>query len=112
MVVTAHGASAGLVDRALAAGGLKRRTPVSVPVFASAFALLAENDLVAILPEGISRAQAGRFGLVLRKLPLAVPGYTLAIVWHQRTAHDPAHRWLRERLTAIAGPPAGHRRGR
>jgi DNA-binding transcriptional LysR family regulator len=111
-VVTAHGASAELVDRALAARGLRRRTPLSVPVFATAFAVLAGSDLVAILPEHFSRAQAGRFGLVLRKPPLAVPGYTLCIVWHQRTAHDPAHRWLRERLVAIAASPAGHRRRR
>ncbi len=67
VVVSAHGASSGLVDRALAAGGLRRRTPVSVPVFAAAFALLAENDLVAILPERVSRAQAARFGLVLQE---------------------------------------------
>ncbi len=62
VVVTAHGASAGILDRTLAARGLRRRTPLSVPVFATAFAVLAENDLVAILPEGVSRAQAGRFG--------------------------------------------------
>lgn len=112
VVVTAHGASAGILDRTLAARGLRRRTPLSVPVFATAFAVLAENDLVAILPERVSRAQAGRFGLVLRKPPLAVPGYTLSILWHLRTAHDPAHRWLRERLVAIAAAPAGHRRRR
>jgi len=81
-----------------------------VPVFATAFALLSENDLVALLPERISRAQAGRFGLALRKPPIALPGYTLSIAWHQRTAHDAAHRWVREQVLAIAGPPAGHRR--
>jgi DNA-binding transcriptional LysR family regulator len=112
VVVTAHGASAALVDRALSARGLRRRTPVSVPLFASAFALLAESDLVAILPERLSRGEAARFGLVLRKPPLAVPPYTLSIVWHRRTAHDPTHRWLRDRLLSLAGPPAGHRRSR
>lgn len=110
VVVTAHGESAALVDRALAAEGHRRQTPVRVPVFATAFALLADNDLVAILPERISRAQAARFGLVLKKPPIGLPGYTLSIVWHQRTAHDPVHRWVREQVLAIAGPPAGHRR--
>jgi DNA-binding transcriptional LysR family regulator len=112
VVVTAHGAAAGIVDRALASQGLSRRVPVSVPVFASAFALLAENDLVAIVPEGIARAQARRFGLILKEAPLDIPGYTLCIVWHQRTAHDPAHRWLREAVLAVAGAPAGHQRNR
>lgn len=109
VVVTAHGASAGIVDRALATRGLRRRVPVSVPVFASAFALLSASDLAAILPERVSRAQAARFGLVLRKPPLAVPGYTLSMAWHQRTAHDAAHRWLRDRILAIARSAPGHR---
>jgi DNA-binding transcriptional LysR family regulator len=110
VVVTAHGESTTLVDRALAAEGHRRQAPVRVPVFATAFALLADNDLVAILPERISRAQAARFGLVVRKPPVGLPGYTLSIAWHQRTAHDPVHRWVREQVLAIAGSPAGHRR--
>lgn len=109
--VTAHGDSAAVVDRALAARGQRRQVPVKVSGFATGFALLAESDLVAVLPARIARAQAPRFGLVTRKPPLALPGYTLSIVWHQRTAHDAAHVWLRERLLALAGP-AGHRRGR
>jgi DNA-binding transcriptional LysR family regulator len=108
VLVTAHGESMGRVDRALAAAG-RRRIPVSVPVFATAFALLAENDLVAILPERISRAQAGRFGLVLRKPPVELPGYTLCIAWHQRTAHDPVHRYVRDLLLAIAERRDSHR---
>ena len=112
VLVTAHGASAGLVDRAIASRGLRRRTPVAVPLFATAFAMLAANDLLAILPERIAREQAGRFGLVLRKPPLPLPGYTLRVVWHQRTAHDAAHRWLRERLFTVAGTAEGHRRHR
>ena len=83
---------------------------MSVPLFATAFALLAANDLLAILPERIASAQAKRFGLVQKKPPLALPGYTLRVVWHLRTAHDAAHRWLRERLFAVAGSPEGHRR--
>ena len=112
VVVTAHGESATLVDRALSAAGHRRQRPVMVPVFATAFALLADNDLVAILPERISRAQAARFGLALRKPPFELPGYTLSIAWHQRTAHDPVHRWVREQVLAVAGSPAGHRRNK
>ena len=57
-------------------------------------------------PPGAHLARAGgRFGLVLRKPPIDLPGYTLSIAWHQRTAHDAAHRWVREQLLAIAGRP-------
>jgi DNA-binding transcriptional LysR family regulator len=49
----------------------------------------------------------------VRPVPIAIPGYTLSIVWHQRTAHDAAHRWVREQLlAAAAAAPEGHRRRR
>ena len=112
VVVTAHGASAANFDKVLSARGLRRRAPVSVPVFATAFALLSRSDLVAVLPSLIARSEAARYDLVTCKPPLAIPGYRLSIVWHQRTAHDAAHVWLRERLLDIARAAQGHRHGR
>jgi DNA-binding transcriptional LysR family regulator len=87
--------------------------PVTVAGFASTFALMAETDVVAVVPGRIARHQAARFGLAVRPVPIAIPGYTLSIVWHQRTAHDAAHRWVREQLlAAAAAAPEGHRRRR
>jgi DNA-binding transcriptional LysR family regulator len=101
--ITAHVGSAGIVDRALAERGLRRQVPVSVAGFATTFALLADSDLVAIVPSRIARQQAPRFGLVVRRLPIPVPDYAVHLAWHQRTAHDAAHRWVRERLLETAG---------
>jgi DNA-binding transcriptional LysR family regulator len=112
LAVTAHVGAAKLVERAFAEKGLRRRVPVSVAGFATSFALLADSDLVAIVPGGIARQQAARFGLAIRPPPLPVPRYTLSIIWHQRTAHDAAHRWFREQLLAAGGASQGHRRRR
>ena len=101
VVVTAHGESAAITDQALAMRGRRRRIAVTVPVFSSAFAMLRENDLVAILPRRIASLQAASFGLVLRDPPLAIPGYTLSLVWHLRTDNDAGHRWLREQILAV-----------
>jgi DNA-binding transcriptional LysR family regulator len=109
LAVTAHVGAAKLVERAFAERGLRRRVPVSVAGFATTFALLAESDLVAIVPGGIARQQAARFGLAIRPPPLAIPRYVLSIIWHQRTAHDPAHRWFREQLLAAGAAFHGHR---
>lgn len=111
VVVTAHGDSAEIADRALAARGKSRRITVSVPSFASAFAMLGGNDLVSIVPLRIARDQAARFGLRLRRPPLAIPGYTLSLCWHVRTQHDPARAWFRDRILAAAGAP-GYRYAR
>jgi DNA-binding transcriptional LysR family regulator len=112
LAVTAHVGAAKLVERAFAERGLRRRVPASVAGFATSFALLAESDLVAIIPGGIARQQAARFGLAIRPPPLPIPRYTLSIVWHQRTAHDAAHRWFREQLLAAGEASAGNRRRR
>ncbi|HHL0955682.1 TPA: NAD(P)H-dependent oxidoreductase [Serratia marcescens] len=32
------------------------------------------------------------------KPPLAVPGFEMTMLWHERTHRDPAHRWLREHI--------------
>ena len=110
VAVTAHVGAAGLVDRAFADLGLRRRIPASVAGFATTFALLAESDLVSIVPGRIARQQAARFGLALRPVPMPVAGFTLSLLWHQRTAHDAAHRWVREQLLAAARAGDGHRR--
>lgn len=112
VAVTAHVGSAGRVEKALAEAGLRRHVPVSVAGFASTFALLAESNLVSIVPGRIARQQAARFGLAVREPPLAIPGYTLSLIWHQRTAHDAAHRWFREQVLACARATEGHRRSR
>jgi DNA-binding transcriptional LysR family regulator len=30
--------------------------------------------------------------------PVAVPGYEMAMLWHERSHRDPAHQWLREHI--------------
>jgi DNA-binding transcriptional LysR family regulator len=110
VTVTAHGLTDTLVGRAFERKGHRRQVAITVPVFASAIALAAESDLVAIVPERIATWLASRFELALREPPVAIPGYTLSLCWHLRTEHDPAHRYLRERFLEAARTT--HRRRR
>ncbi|MCS7933563.1 LysR family transcriptional regulator, partial [Pseudomonas aeruginosa] len=52
---------------------------------------------VALLP---SRLVRERDRLRVVEAPLEVPGYDLAMLWHERSHRDPAHRWLRELIAA------------
>lgn len=104
------------IDRALVAlGHAPRRSSIvlSMPHLAS---IVATTDRLTT----VSRHQGAvlsRYAEGLRLLPLppevpriAAPRY---MVWHHRTHHSPAHRWLRERLRAFVyaeagpGPPSG-----
>ncbi len=85
----------GVTDEALAQVGLTRRVVLSVPRFQSVVAVLTSTDLVAMLPE---RLVLGNSALRLYEPPVAVPGYEMAMLWHERSHRDPAHQWLREQL--------------
>lgn len=93
------GGFVGVTDRVLARAGMSRRVVLSVPHFQSAVAAVASSDLVAMLP---SRLVAGRQDLSAVAAPVDVPGFDMAMVWHERSHRDPAHQWLRERIAASA----------
>ncbi|WPB58840.1 LysR family transcriptional regulator [Xylophilus sp. GOD-11R] len=88
----------GPTDAALAALGLTRRVVLSVPQFLFAASVVAKSDLVAMLPARIVR---GRVDLQVVEAPVEVPGYELAMLWHERLHRDPAHRWLRDFLAEV-----------
>ncbi len=88
-----------MTDSVLADAGLSRRVVLSVPRFMSAIAAVSSTDLVAMLP---SRLVAGRKDLRVVAAPLDVPGYDMAMLWHERSHRDLGHQWLRERIAASA----------
>lgn len=87
------GGFAGITDEVLAQAGLARRVVLSVPHFLFLMSVLASTDLVAMLPERLVR---GNSLLRVVEPPLAVPGYEMAMLWHERAHRDPAHQWLRD----------------
>jgi DNA-binding transcriptional LysR family regulator len=81
------------VDDALKALGLRRHIATTVGGFSAALALARASDLVATVHErhtGILFAGMHSF-----PLPLALPLFTVSLLWHPRLDGDPAHRWLR-----------------
>ncbi|UXY51429.1 LysR family transcriptional regulator [Pseudomonas tohonis] len=89
------GGFSGVTDAALAEHGLERRVVLSVPHFLFLRSVLESTDLVAMLPERL----VGNSGtLQVVDAPLEVPGYEMAMLWHERSHRDPAHQWLREQI--------------
>jgi len=91
------GGFSGVTDKALAALGLERRVVLSVPHFLFLRSVLNSTDLVAMLP---SRLVGNSGDLKTVKPPLEVPGYEMAMLWHERAHRDPAHQWLRDFIAA------------
>lgn len=94
------GGFVGVTDRVLGAAGTARRVVLSVPRFLSAVAAVSSTDLVAMLP---SRLVAGRRELRVVAAPFDVPGFDMAMLWHERAHRDLGHAWLRERIVETVG---------
>jgi DNA-binding transcriptional LysR family regulator len=90
------------IDAAVAAAGHQRRIVTVVQGFATALALARRTDLVATVPE---RHTLGlRADLRAFPLPVALPAFTVSMLWHPRMDGDLAHRWLRGCLRAACTP--------
>jgi DNA-binding transcriptional LysR family regulator len=87
----------GVTDEALSQAGLARQVVLSVPHFLFVMSALASTDLVAMLP---SRLVRDNRGLRVVEPPVPVPGFEMAMLWHERSHRDPAHRWLREHIAS------------
>ncbi len=101
LVSLAGGSFQGVTDQALAAIGRERHVALSVTSFLVLAQVLRGSDLIAVVPARLVRSVPG---LAVRTPPLAIPGFSKAMVWHERTHRDPAHRWLRELLRQTDSP--------
>lgn len=100
--VSRRGLDRGQVDEALQAQGLTRDISTIVAGFATAIALARDTDLIASVPERYTASQ--REGLYSFALPVSIPTFTVAMLWHPRLDADLAHRWLRACLREVCGP--------
>lgn len=87
------GGFVGSTDEKLAKIGLKRNVVLSVPHFLFMVSVLANTDMVAMLP---SRLAINDSALQIVEAPFELQGYEIAMLWHERSHRDPAHQWLRE----------------
>ena len=94
------GGFSGPTDRALAAIGRSRSVVLSAAHFQFVPEIIARSDLIALVPERLVRDRAA--DLQVLAPPVAVSGFEIAMLWHDRTHGHPGHRWLRDQLAASA----------
>ncbi|MGX9963419.1 LysR family transcriptional regulator [Roseomonas sp. F4] len=85
IIVSGRGEARGPLDVALAERGLTRRVGLAVPNFGMVPPLLAESDLIALLP---SRCVPRGPGFVALPPPMPVEGFGLHLAWHRRRRGD------------------------
>lgn len=84
------------VTEALAAQGAHRSTALKVSHFTSLPAILAQTDLMGIVPSRVAKLWATTHRLQSAPLPLAIPDIKVTVRWDPRFDLDPGHVWMRE----------------
>jgi DNA-binding transcriptional LysR family regulator len=97
--ISRRGLDKGPIDEALKSLGLARQVVTIVAGFSTALALARATDLIVSVPE--RHTASLRTGMHSFALPLALPPFTVAMLWHPRMDADPAHRWLRGCLREV-----------
>lgn len=106
LLVSFSGRPFGFIDEALATLGRERRVVLTVNQFFTAGRVVANSNLLTVLPRHFVGVTGIADALVLRKLPFAIPAVHVDALWHGRRDQDSAHRWLRDTIRRSAQLPA------
>jgi DNA-binding transcriptional LysR family regulator len=102
MLVSFSGRAFGFVDEALALIGRERRVVLTVNQFFTAGKVVANSDLLTVLPRHFINVTGFADQLVQRELPFDVPVVHVDALWHQRQDASSAQAWLRAKVQALA----------
>ncbi len=98
LLVSFSGRARGLVDDALVSLNRERRILLTVNQFFTAGKVVAASDLLMVIPRHLIDATGMSNQLVQKELPFRLPEVHIDMLWHERDARSPGHRWLCEQL--------------
>jgi DNA-binding transcriptional LysR family regulator len=102
LLVSFSGRPFGFVDEALAALGRRRRVVLTVNQFFTAGQVVAQTDLLTVLPARFVESAGSAAQLVTRPLPFELPPVHVDLLWHRAQTTRPSHRWLRDLIRGAA----------
>jgi DNA-binding transcriptional LysR family regulator len=107
-IADATGMAHAVIDRFLARHRVKRNVALRVPGLHVLPMIVANSDLVAVVPRRLADAFAARVRIKVLPPPIALPPFDICIHWHERYHNDPAIRWMRRSFVDLF---SAHRRG-
>lgn len=112
LLVSFSGRAHGLVDEALLQMGRERRILLTVNQFFTGGKVVANSDLLTVLPRHLIESTGMTNALIWKELPFDMPEVHIDMLWHERDARNPAHKWLRDNLISMTNdtllPELGH----
>jgi DNA-binding transcriptional LysR family regulator len=102
MLVSFSGRAFGFVDEALALHDRTRFVVLTVNQFFTAGKVVANSDLLTVLPRHFISVTGFEDQLAQRELPFEVPKIHVDALWHQRVDGIASHVWLRDKIETLA----------
>jgi len=110
-----HPGAKGFIDEHLASLGLQRQIVARCPHFGLIPAMVASSLLVLTTGRQYCERFTAQLPVTILPCPVAFPRMMYYQLWHERTHHSAAGRWLRERVREVAlslRPDAGRQEPR
>ncbi len=90
-------------DKALEAIGRSRDVRFTVPGYYGVGRVVAQSELLGVLPARFALSVASKLGLRIFRLPFEMPLIGLYLYWRKRDAANREHEWLRGIVAEILG---------
>ncbi|MBW1685065.1 MAG: LysR family transcriptional regulator [Deltaproteobacteria bacterium] len=74
----------------------------TTPHLLASLFIVSQTDIITATVERVAKMYKEALGLVILSPPITLPAADTHIVWHERTHHSSAHRWLLELLMELA----------
>lgn len=101
IVVTASGTGHSIVDKVLARHKVARRVVLRVPSFLGVARIVAQTELLVIVPRVLGNALASQEHVQLLEPPVPLPAYKVKQHWHERFNADAGSIWLRRTMADL-----------
>ena len=100
-VVLPHGTGHGIVEQTMHKLGLQDRIMLRVQNFLVLPTIVANTDLVAIVPHSVASELSAEHALKLAIPPIPLPEFDIRQCWHKRFHTDTGNQWLRSQIAQL-----------
>lgn len=99
--VLTSGTGHAIVDKILAAEGIERKIALKLPSFLGVARIVAQTELLAIVPFRYASEVAASEAVRLLPVPVGLPSFQVKQHWHERYHADVSNRWLRQTVANL-----------
>lgn len=101
VLVRSSGTGHAIVDKTLAGAGIQRRVVLQLPSFLGVARIVAQTELLAIVPYRYGASMMASEDIRMLPVPLELPSFQVKQHWHERYHADASNRWLRQTIADL-----------